>query len=369
MPSRAGILFINHSLGTGGIETMIVDLIRLLPADKFAPEVAVFQSGGSLEEVLLSRDVPIHHLHKKAGVDFELVARLRRLVKDRNISVLHSHNFSAWLYSALAARSIGGICHVHTEHSGVEASRRRYFAARWLSRITDHVVAVSRHVQDVMIRDIGISPSCTRLIHNGVNTCRFAPDTAVRAKARETLGLSDDDFVIGIVARLAPIKNHSLLLRAFALLQVDLPMRKRLLIVGEGAERSRLEALARQLGIDGLTHFLGDQRKTEALFNAMDVYALSSISEGMNLTLLEAMSSGLPVVATAVGGNVEIVEQEISGFLVPLNEAAEMGHRLHQLAMDRTLREKFGNAGRANTVSRFNEKTMIDQYLTLYGGQ
>ena len=293
--------------------------------------------------------------------------RLRRLMRDRNIAVLHSHNFSAWLYSAFAASSVGGICHVHTEHSGVEPSSRRYFAERWLSRITNHVIAVSSHVHDVMVRDIGISPTRAKLIPNGVNTTRFSPDTRVRAQTRSHLGLTDQDFVVGIVARLAPVKNHSLLLNAFAAFELELPMKKKLLIVGDGGERTKLEELSRHLGIDRVTRFLGERRDTEMLFNAMDVYALSSTSEGMNLTLLEAMSAGLAVVATAVGGNVEIVEHGTSGFLVPLDAPLEMGRRLHELAVDWKSRERLGSAGRASVVLRFNEKKMMDRYLTLYG--
>ena len=347
---------------------MIVDMIRLLPREKFAPEVAVLEGGGSLEKVLQERGVPVHQLHKKSGVDLGLARRLRRLMQDRNIAVLHSHNFSAWLYSALAACSIGGICHVHTEHSGVEPSHRRYFAERLLSLITNHVIAVSSHVHNVMIREIGVSPLRAKLILNGVNTARFAINARVRKQTRETLGLAEQDFVVGIVARLAPVKNHSLLLNGFASFEVDLPIRKKLLIVGDGAERAKLEALAAQLGIDGITQFLGERRDTEALLNAMDVYVLSSLSEGMNLTLLEAMSSGLPVVATSVGGNVEIVEDGISGFLVPVDDPIEMGQRLHQLALDPQLRKRFGSAGRDSTVNRFSENTMMDQYLSLYCG-
>lgn len=367
MLSRIRILFVNHSFATGGIETMIIDMIRLLPKEVFEPEVAVFEAGGSLERILVEQGVPIHHLHKKAGMDLELVTRLRRLIQHRNIAVLHSHNFSAWLYSALAAWSVGGIWHVHTEHSGVERSRRRYFAERLLSRFTNHVIAVSAHVLDVMTRDIGISPSRVSVIQNGVNTSRFTPDPMLRVQTRQNLELTEQDFVVGIVARLAPVKNHALLLRAFASFGIDLPMRKKLLIVGDGAERAMLEDLSRQLGVDSITHFLGERRDTEALLNAMDVYVLSSISEGMNLTLLEAMSSGLPVVATAVGGNVEIVEHEISGFLVPVDNPLELGQRLQQLAVDRQLRQRLGSAGRASTVKRFSEQTMIDQYLSRYG--
>ena len=368
MPPRKKILFVNHSLATGGIETMIIDMIRLLPAEDFAPEVAVFDSGGTLERTLQERGIPVHHLDKRAGVDLGLVMRLRRLMQVRNIAILHTHNFSAWLYSALAARSLGTICHVHTEHSGVATSRWRYFAERWLSRITDHVIAVSGHVHNVMTKDIGIAPARVKIIHNGVNTARFKPDAPLRAQIREELGLAEQDFVVGIVARLAPVKNHPLLLKAFTSFGHELPMKKKLLIVGDGAERTKLEALCRDLGIAAMTQFLGDRRDTEALFRAMDAYVLCSVSEGMNLTLLEAMSSGLPVVATAVGGNVEIVEHDISGFLVPIDQPVEMGQFIQRLAVDRQLRQQLGGAGQASISKRFNDQAMMDQYLALYCG-
>jgi sugar transferase (PEP-CTERM/EpsH1 system associated) len=366
MVNQKKILFVNNSLGMGGVETMIVDMIRLIPTITFSPEVAVFEGGGSLERVLGERDIPVHNLNKKIGVDLGLVLRLRQLIQRRKISVLHSHNFSAWLYSASAARTIGGIHHIHTEHSEVERSRRRYFAERGLSKITNHVIAVSSHVHEVMVQEIGISPTRAKLIHNGVNTTRFAPSATLRTQIRASLGLTESDYVVGIVARLAPIKNHALLLRAFASFELAAPLKKKLLIVGDGVERKALENLSLQLGLDGSVIFLGERHDTDVLFNAMDTYALSSFNEGMNLTLLEAMSSGLPAVATAVGGNTEIVEHERSGYLVAADNHMEMGLRLAQLGAAPQLRMQFGAAGRASTLRRFNENLMMDQYLSLY---
>ena len=368
MAPRKKILFINQSLATGGIETMIVDMIRLLPAERFAPEVVVFEGGGVLEKILMGSGIPVHHLHKQAGMDVALVMRLRRLMQDQKTAILHTHNFSAWLYGALAVLGLSGIRHVHTEHSGVFASRRYYFAERWLSRMTDHVVAVSSHVQNVMTKEIGIAPARVKIVLNGVDTARFRPDGTIRTQIRESLGYTKEDFVIGIVARLVPVKNHSLLLNAFASFGRDLPTKKKLLIVGDGTERGRLEALSQELGISELTQFLGDRRDTDQLFNAMDAYVLCSVSEGMNLTLLEAMSSGLPVVATAVGGNSEIIEHGVSGYLVPLEKPVEMGQYLQQLAMNRQLRNQLGATGRISISQRFNDQAMIEQYLALYDG-
>lgn len=364
--STTRILFVNHSLGMGGIETMIVDMVRLLPADQFSPEVAIFESGGILEQTLIERGIPVHHLHKRAGIDGGLFLRLRRLLKERNIRVVHSHNFSAWLYSSIAARSLGNILHIHTEHSGVGALRRRHAVERWLSRITPYVVAVSKHVHQVMIDDIGISPRRVKLIQNGVNTGRFAPNIAVRCIMRQTLGLGDNDIAIGIIARLAPVKNHTHLLRAFARILDAGQTRAQLMVIGDGAERQALEALSTQLGIASRTRFMGERRDTEALLNALDIYVLSSLSEGMNLTLLEAMSAGLPIVATAVGGNGEMVEDGKTGFLVPLSDVDAMISRLNQLMNDPSLRLKLGTAARASAIGRFDERVMIDAYLSLY---
>lgn len=364
--STKRILFVNHSLGMGGIETMIVDMVRLLPTDQFSPEVAIFESGGNLERTLIERGIPVHYLNKRDGVDAGLFLRLRKLLKERKIQVVHSHNFSAWLYSSVATRSVGNIVHVHTEHSGVGVLPRRHMVERWLSRLTHHVVAVSKHVHQVMVREIGISRMRVKLIHNGVNTARFAPNAVTRSVTREALALGDDDIAIGIIARLAPVKNHAHLLRAFASLLNTGHTRAKLLVIGDGPERQKLEALAAQLGIAASTRFLGERRDTEALLNALDIYALSSLSEGMNLTLLEAMSTGLPIVATAVGGNGEIVKDGSTGFLVSLIDLDAMSSRLKQLMDNPSLRRQFGQAARTSAIDRFDEQVMIEAYLALY---
>jgi sugar transferase (PEP-CTERM/EpsH1 system associated) len=360
------ILYINQSMAMGGIESMIVDFARLLPPDEFDPHVAVFESGGSLESALNERRVPLHPLNKREGIDLGLLFRLRRLLRTHGIDVIHSHNYSAWLYAGLAARGLGETIHVHTEHSEVDFFRRRYAAERWLSRMTTHVVAVSKHVHDVMIREVGIHPARVRLIYNGVDTTRFAPNALARKAVRGALNLSRDQIVIGIIARLATIKNHDLLLRAYAPLCRKPNNRARLVIVGDGTERGPLGHLAHQLGIAEHVLFLGERRDTPELLNAFDIYVLPSFNEGMNLTLLEAMSSGLPVVVTNVGGNVEMVEEGVTGYLVPSNDIAALSERLRQLTDAPESRARMGRQGREHILRLFDQQVMMDQYLSLY---
>jgi sugar transferase (PEP-CTERM/EpsH1 system associated) len=360
------ILFVNHSLAMGGIETMIVDMVRLLPKEQYHAEVAVFEGGGTLEKALESAGVLVHRLGKREGVDAGLFLRLRSLLRKGRFDVVHTHNYAAWLYGNIARRLAGTAVHVHTEHSGVAASRARYAAERFLSKSTSAVVAVSDHVADVLVNHIGVASSRVKLIHNGVNTTRFVQNAQQRDEVRAALGIGAPEVVVGIVARLAAIKNHTYLLDAFASL-IKLSPAARLLIVGDGSERARLEQHAQQIGVSSKVIFAGERRDTERMLNAMDVYALSSTSEGMNLTLLEAMSSGLPVVATAVGGNVEIVREGETGYLVPLNAPLEFARALAACTNSASLRSTLGANARASVASRFDEHAMIAQYTRLYG--
>ncbi len=362
------ILYLNHCMAMGGIENMIVDFTRLLPADEFEPHVAVFEGGGSLEAALKERHVPVHWLDKHEGIDLGLVFRLRRLLQNQGFQVVHSNNYSAWLYACAASRGLRRLTHVHTEHSGVDSFRRRYTAERWLSRFTTHVVAVSKHVHDVMIDEIGISPQRVRLIYNGVDTTRFCPSPQARESMRRNLQIPPDVVVIGIVARLARIKNHEILIRAYAKLHAAPGKKTRLVIVGDGPERAALEEMSRQFGISADVSFLGERRDTPELLNAFDIYILPSLSEGMNLTLLEAMGAGLPVVASRVGGNVEIVEDGNTGYLFPSGNVDALSELFGRLVSEPERRARMGQSGRERVLRQFDQRAMMQHYLSLYRG-
>lgn len=365
---RKKILYLNHCMAMGGIENMIVDFTRLLPADEFEPHVAVFEGGGSLEAALKERHVPVHWLDKHEGIDLGLVFRLRRLLQSQGFQVVHSNNYSAWLYACVASRGLRRLTHVHTEHSGVDSFRRRYTAERWLSRFTTHVVAVSKHVHDVMIDEIGISPQRVRLIYNGVDTMRFCPSPQGRESMRRNLQIPPDVVVIGIVARLARIKNHEILIRAYAKLHAAPGKKTRLVIVGDGPERAALEEMSRQFGISADVSFLGERRDTPELLNAFDIYVLPSLSEGMNLTLLEAMGAGLPVVASRVGGNVEIVEDGNTGYLFPSGNVDALSELFGRLVSEPERCARMGQSGRERVLRQFDQRAMMQHYLSLYRG-
>lgn len=365
--STESVLFVNHSMATGGIETLIVDMARALRARDFVPAVAVFEGGGSLERRLNELGVAVHPLGKREGLDPRLVFRLRRLILHTAVDVVHSHNFSTWLYTALALRGLTrSVRHVHTEHSNVEFRARRYWLERLLGRMTTYTVAVSAAVRDTMIGDIGIPPDRVRLIYNGIDTKRFAPDAARRQSMRQALGVGADAVVIGIVARLAAVKDHATLVRAFARLRCSCARPVQLVLVGEGPERIALEREVAAHGLGADVHLAGEQHNTDDWLRAFDIYALSSISEGMNLTLLEAMSTGLPVVATDVGGNPEIVRDGETGLLAPARDADAMAAALARLVESDTLRARMGAAGRGRVEECFSQESMLQAYSELY---
>jgi len=365
-PTRKTVLFVNHSLAMGGIERMICDFAESLPEDAFDVHAAVFESGGVLEKRLAAAGIPVHYLDKKEGLDYGLVRRLASLSRAIGADVVHSNNYSAWLYSVLATRFGGtGVC-VHTEHSSIEVGERRRYLLEWLlSHGTHSVIAVSEKVRDNLARRARISERRLHYIPNGIDTGRFARLPDVRQAVRSRLGLASGDVVVGAVGRLVPVKNHRLLVEAFAHAHRHCD-RLRLLLVGEGPEREAIQASIAGQGVGDQVILAGERQDIDSVLNAMDIYVLSSFSEGMSLSLLEAMSAGLPVVATAVGGNVDLVEDGGSGMLVPSGDAAAMQQAIVDLAADAQMRDRMGEASRKIVVARYSRDAMIRRYSDIY---
>lgn len=361
------VLYFNHSMAIGGIETMIVDFARMARAAGWSPEVAVMQAGGALEVKLRAMGVPVHSLEKRDGIDWRLPGRLAKLMRERKVAVLHTNNYSAWLYGVAARATVQAI-HVHSEHSQERGFRRRTIEAV-LSRFTHHVVAVSKDVEEYLRGIAGLRTRCVTTIANGINNSRFQQDADRRRQVRANLGWDESLVVFGIVARLAPIKNHTMLLQAFAALDTEVRKGARLLIVGDGAERQRLVTLARDLAIESDLSFTGARHDTEALLNAMDAYVLCSLNEGMNLTLLEAMSSGLPCIATRVGGNPELVIDGETGLLVDSGNVQQLCEAMTRLYREAPLRSRFALAARRRAVDSFDETQTFSKYERLYSRQ
>lgn len=364
MSGRIHIQHVVLSLQPGGLENGVVNVVNGLDPDRFRSSVTCLKEAGAFAARLRARDVVVHAMGLKPGNDLALPFRLARLFRRTATEVVHTRNAEAFFYGVLGAKLAGVRRVVHSEHGRVlPDTPRRMLAQRVLLRLTDAAFAVSEQLRRDLVAHLGVPERRFEVIYNGVDSTRIM--RADRGVARRALGAGGDDLVIGSVGRLVSVKNYELLLRAFARVAAS-RARVRLLLVGEGPERGRLERAAAEAGIASRTELLGHREDVADLLVGLDVFVLPSVSEGMSNTLLEAMAAGVPVVASDVGGNPEIVEDGRSGLLFPSRDEAALAARLARLLDDPSARDELGRAGRERVAREFSMGAMIDRYEALY---
>jgi glycosyltransferase involved in cell wall biosynthesis len=226
---------------------------------------------------------------------------------------------------------------------------------------------VSRQLRDLHAERTGFAARKITVIHNGVDHTRFFPDAKTRILVRKELGLSDGQIGVGCVANLLPVKAHRTLLDALALISAEGHEDWRLILIGEGPERPSLEAFAAaHPGLSGRVSFLGPSNRVSELLQALDVFVLPSMAEGICNSLLEAMASGLPVIASAVGGNPEIGVDRQSGLLFPAGDAPALANLLRELLAQPGLRSQLGQGGLRRIRDEFSLQSMVQTYDKLY---
>ncbi len=271
---------------------------------------------------------------------------------------LHAHNFGRYFHGGPAAR-LAGIPSLYTEHSNLRPDERLLWRAQpWVSRLASTVIADAAGVREVLIAHHGLAPERVSVIYNGIDLPAYG--LLDQATARAELGLPAEARLLGTVARLAPVKNQALLLRALARVDADW----HLVMAGDGELRGELEALAAELAIAPRVHFLGRRDDVPRVLAALDAFILTSVSEGLPISVLEAMAAGLPVVATAVGGLAELVAPERTGLLVPSQDSDALVAAIARLTPEACL--AWGQAGRAEAQSRFSLTAMVDAYQSVY---
>jgi glycosyltransferase involved in cell wall biosynthesis len=281
--------------------------------------------------------------------------------------VVHSRNWGA--VEAVVAARWRGCAVVHSEH-GLEAGadarepRRRIWFRRLAFELADRVLSVSYQLRDLHANRTGFSAEKITVVHNGVDTERFRPDAAVRARVRQELGIEEEEFCIGAVGNLLPVKDHVTLLRAAEMFAPGAG-KWRLLLIGEGSERAALMAFTGERPALRPVTFLGSSDRVAELLNAMDAYVLPSLAEGISNALLEAMASGLPVIATNVGGNPEVVDRG-SGLLFRAADAGELAKHLQLLRADRERRLDLAQVARRRIMTCFSIESMLRNYSGIY---
>lgn len=365
---RKRVAHVVLALHPGGLERVVLQLVERMDRTRFEPLVVALQDAGDLAPELRKLDVPLHVFPRRRGLDALVLRDVARLFEQQRIDVVHTHNPSPHVYGSFAA-SIGRgqrarrAAVVHTKHGrNHPEDARRVMVNRLAASFSDRVVAVSDDVRRVALEVEQIEPHRLVMIRNGVDTKKVCPGDG--SLARRTLGVPNDAFHIGCVARLSPEKDHATLLQALSILRTRVPSAC-LTLVGDGASRPELERLAERLFPRDVVRFVGYVHDVTTVLPAFDVFALASLTEGTSLTLLEAAATALPIVATRVGGNAEIVQDRESGYLVPAGQAQLFALALEAVAT-RLDRHAMGQRGREDVVARYDLAKMVAAYDTLY---
>lgn len=370
MPARIRIMHVVDAMGQGGLENGLVNMIEHLDPNRFDHVVcAIRRLGPSADRIPTDRAQVICLGRKDTDLPLHSGA-LVRAIHDVEPDIVHSRNWGA-IEAVIAGKWVRSCAVLHSEH-GLESSERAKEPSRriWFRRLAfelaDRVVSVSNQLRDLHARRTGFAAHKIDVIHNGVDNLRYFPDPEVRVRVRRELCISPDEFCIGSVGNLLPVKDHMTLLRALE--KFDPAYTNwRLVVIGKGPELPRLEDFVRaHPHWSERILFLGASNRVSEILNAMDVYVLPSISEGICNSLLEAMATGLPVVATATGGNPEVILNGESGLLFPVKDSELLAEQMLALSAGRDLRVRLGQGALRRVTEDFSIDSMVRTYAQMY---
>lgn len=370
---RALIVHVIHHLVIGGMENGLVNLINRLPEASYRHAVICIDDHSAFAERIRRGDVEVIDLHRRRRGVWAVRRDLHRLLRKRRPAIVHSRGLSG-LDALLPARLAGVPRCVHGEHGwdmdNLDGSSRR---ALWLRRLhsplIDRYVTVSQDLRDYLVQRVGIADRRIHAICNGVDTEHFKPGLPAGDLGLPEDFLREEVMRVGSVGRLQPVKDQATLVAAVALVVQRWPQarpRLRLVLVGDGPCREALAQQVQAAALQDVVYFAGASNRVAEWLRAMHVFVLPSLNEGISNTLLEAMASGLPTLATSVGGNVELLDEGVSGRSFVPGQVEALAQHLNDYLQRPALRRAHGDAARARAEQRFSLHTMVRAYDALY---
>ena len=368
------ILHLTYDMRIGGTEMVIKNIIEgnaLTPADDNTdPEtkmsiLCIESPLGPFGEQLQEQGIQITNLNWQGGFDKALIKQIRQYIKQHKIEVLHCHQYSPWVYGSLAA-AFTNTKVVFTEHGRFypdSSSWKRKFINPVLVAFTHKITAISKATKQALVDFEFIPESKIQVLYNGIKPLEADEQNTQAIKAE--LNIPEDAIVLGTVARLDPIKNQTMMIRAFAQ-AAEHNSKLKLMIVGDGEERDKLETLVDELTLRSRVIFTGYNAKPVNHINLMDIFLLSSLSEGTSMTLLEAMSLSKPCIVTNAGGNPEIIEHNLNGLVTENDNADAFAQAIIQLAAEPEQINTMGEAAKQRFEQLFHYKKMTELYSKLY---
>jgi glycosyltransferase involved in cell wall biosynthesis len=361
------VLHVIDTWGPGGAETVCVELASGLDRARWRPCSAVIREGWVHDRLRTQGLDPTIVRTGRGPVDLGYLAGLLRLARRKQVSLIQSHLLTANLYSAMVGRLLG-IPVIATFHGTVDVGQRDRAAGLKLgliARSAARLVFVSESLRRHFMNRRPVDLARTSVVHNGIDVARFGSSQS--AALRTEMGMTDSDIIVGAVGNIREWKGYDQLLRVAHAVRDSRPM-IRFVVAGRELQPlyGRLLAIGRELGLEDRVRFLGYREDAVSIFNSLDIYLNTSVSEGFSLTTVQAMACGIPVVATRSGGPEEIVTDGVDGLLVPVGDTAAIASALTRLASDAALRRRLGDAGRRTAVARFSVQRMVRDYEAIY---
>ncbi len=366
MQRRIKIAHIVQSLDIGGLENGVVNLANNIDEVRFELLIICIKTEGELRKRLRA-SIKVICLKEKDGFNFLRCLRLARLFSIEKPDIVHMHGWGSDLVSGVIGARLAGVPRViNGEHGVLYFDRiRRIWAQKIIFLFVDYTLTVSYTLKEAFVTRLGFGAKKIVPIINGVDTNKFRPNLQIVVEKRKELHFLPDSIIIGTVGRLVPVKNYSMMLSA-AQEVIRKKKNTKFIFIGDGPERSLLEQKSRQLGIENDVFFLGMRNDIADLLNVLDIFVLTSLSEGLSNTILEAMACAKPVIATAVGDNLHLVDEGKTGYLIPSGDTQRLVSHIIDLMNDSNKLFTMGIAGRKRAEEKFSLAKMIREYETLY---
>ncbi|WP_028471265.1 TIGR03088 family PEP-CTERM/XrtA system glycosyltransferase [Neptunomonas japonica] len=367
------IVHIIYALGTGGLENGLVNIINRMPPERYNHVIICLTHATDFAKRITAPDVKVIELHKREGHDLGVYWRLQKLLWQLKPDLVHTRNLAALEMHALTLL-LPGVKRVHGEHGrdiyDLHGQNKKYNRLRKvMSYVVHRYIAVSQDLENWLLTTVNIPREKVEQLYNGVDLTRF---NHLDDSAKQNVlppEFAKNHLIIGTVGRVAAVKDQLTLLKAFDILVKsgsELSDKLRLVIVGDGPLFTALKEQVHDLGLDEKVWLAGDRKDIPALLRSMDVFVLPSLGEGISNTVLEAMATGLPVVATRVGGNPELVDDQNTGVLVPVGNSEELARVLLDIVNDKDKLSAMGAAGLAKVQKQFHWDITVANYLAVY---
>jgi sugar transferase (PEP-CTERM/EpsH1 system associated) len=373
---RPLVLHVVYRFDVGGLENGVVNLINQMPANDYRHAVLALTEATDFHHRIRRDDVPVLALQKPPGHGLWLYPSLFRLIRRWRPAIVHTRNLAA-LEVVLPAWAAGVPVRIHGEHGrdidDLDGTNRKY---QWLRRLyrpfVSHYVSLGHELTDYLNRRVGVAPSRVTQIWNGVDTTHFTPADGAPIAIEGCPFDGNRHWLVGTVGRMQAVKDQPTLARAFVLAMQHRPAlreRARLVMIGDGPMRAESRAILETAGLFELAWLPGERDDVARVMRGLSCFVLPSLAEGVSNTILEAMATGLPVIATAVGSNAALVQHGETGEIVPPADAQALAAAIARLAADRVRAAAMGRAGRVAAETRFGLRSMVAAYQSLYDRQ